>query len=95
MIDILKNSTVKMEWTCKIITGIRRCGKPVIYNEMILREFNVDVGILEHYYQDSAGKVQRSLEVDFVCNKGTQGIIYSRRMRYRTRLSKNRKSEAF
>ena len=45
----------------------------VIYNEMILRGFNVDVGILEHYHRDSAGKVQRSyLEVDFVCNKGTQ-----------------------
>lgn len=45
----------------------------IIYNEMILRGFNVDVGILEHYYRDSGGKVQRSyLEVDFVCNKGTQ-----------------------
>ena len=45
----------------------------IIYNEMILRGFNVDVGILEHYYKDANGKSQRTnLEVDFVCNKGSQ-----------------------
>ena len=45
----------------------------IIYNELLVRGFNVDVGIVEHVEKDKDGK--RSLkkyEVDFVCNKGNQ-----------------------
>ena len=45
----------------------------VIYNELILRGFNVDVGIVDHVVRDESGKRQtKHLEVDFVCNKGNQ-----------------------
>lgn len=43
----------------------------IIYNEMILRGFNVDIRLLKHYFRNMNGKTQRDyLEVDFVCNKG-------------------------
>lgn len=45
----------------------------IIYNELVMRGFNVDVGIIEHVVRDKDGKRQtRHLEVDFVCNKGSQ-----------------------
>ena len=45
----------------------------VIYNELVMRGFNVDVGIIEHVVRDDTGKRQtKHLEVDFVCNKGNQ-----------------------
>ena len=45
----------------------------IIYNELLVREFNVDVGIIDYNYRDSEGKSKRAqLEVDFVANKGSQ-----------------------
>ena len=45
----------------------------VIYNELVMRGFNVDVGIIEHVVRDEDGKrTTKHLEVDFVCNKGNQ-----------------------
>mgnify|MGYP003440170767 FL=1 len=42
----------------------------VIYNELIAREFNVDVGVVEYNHKDDSGKkVRTQLEVDFVVNK--------------------------
>lgn len=44
----------------------------IIYNELIAREFNVDVGVVEYNYKDDKGKNVRSqLEIDFVVNKGS------------------------
>ena len=44
----------------------------IIYNELLLRGFNVDVGIVEHTERDVDGKqIRKRLEVDFVCNKGS------------------------
>lgn len=43
----------------------------IIYNELIARGFNVDVGIVELNEKDSSGKsVRRQLEVDFVATSG-------------------------
>lgn len=43
----------------------------IIYNELCMRGFNVDVGIVNICQRDKGGKVVRKkLEVDFVCNKG-------------------------
>ena len=43
----------------------------VIYNELLLRGYNVDVGIVEHSEKNAEGKqAKKRLEVDFVCNKG-------------------------
>lgn len=43
----------------------------IIYNELLIRGFNVDVGIIEHMIRNKSGKQQLiQLEVDFICNKG-------------------------
>ena len=45
----------------------------IIYNELVMRGFNVDVGIIEHVVGTENDKREtKHLEVDFVCNKGNQ-----------------------
>ena len=45
----------------------------IIYNELLVRGFNVDVGVVEHAEKNEEGKVVRKrLEVDFVCNRGSR-----------------------
>lgn len=45
----------------------------LVYNEMRVRGFNVDVGVVPLIRRDANGRMQRSsLEVDFVCNLGSQ-----------------------
>lgn len=45
----------------------------LVYNELRVRGFNVDVGVVPVVAKNSAGKQQRSsLEVDFVCNLGSR-----------------------
>lgn len=45
----------------------------VIYNELRVRGFNVDVGVVPVFTRDSEGKNKRvTYEIDFVCNKGNQ-----------------------
>ncbi len=47
----------------------------VIYNEMRMRGWLVDVGNIYHRIRNSEGLQQRvTLEVDFVCNKGSERI---------------------
>lgn len=43
----------------------------IIYNELIIRGYNVDVGIIEHVIRNQEGKQKIvQYEVDFVCNEG-------------------------
>ena len=45
----------------------------VIYNELRIRGYSVDVGMVEYtYYSEDRKKVQKQLEVDFVCNMGSK-----------------------
>ena len=45
----------------------------VIYNELLVRGFNVDVGVVPTRTVNSEGRQQRSqLEIDFVCNLGSK-----------------------
>ena len=45
----------------------------IIYNELLCREFNVDVGVVEYCYKDEQKKSKRTqLEIDFVANKGSR-----------------------
>ncbi len=45
----------------------------IVYNELLIRGYNVDVGIIEIFGKDGAGKTTRKqLEVDFVVNQGSQ-----------------------
>jgi predicted AAA+ superfamily ATPase len=44
----------------------------IIYNELRVRGYNVDVGMVEHESKDSEGnRKKKQLEVDFICNKGS------------------------
>ena len=45
----------------------------VIYNELLVRGFNVDVGVVPVVVRDENGKQLRTqLEIDFVCNQGSK-----------------------
>lgn len=45
----------------------------VIYNELRIRGFNVDVGVVTTRSSDSSGKrTNTQLEIDFICNKGSK-----------------------
>lgn len=45
----------------------------VVYNELLIRGYNVDVGIVDVYSNYADGKrVRKQLEVDFVVNQGSQ-----------------------
>lgn len=45
----------------------------VLYNELILRGFTVDVGVVEYNYKDVGGKSKKTnLEVDFVITDGSR-----------------------
>ena len=45
----------------------------VIFNELKVRGYNVDVGVVVMNETDKAGKkIRKQLEIDFVCNKGSK-----------------------
>lgn len=45
----------------------------IVYNELLIRGYNVDVGIVDIYGKDKEGKrIRKQLEVDFVVNQGSQ-----------------------
>ncbi len=45
----------------------------IVYNELLSREFSVDVGVVEYCYKDKQKKSKRTnLEIDFVANKGSK-----------------------
>ena len=44
----------------------------IIYNELRIRGFQVDVGVVEHRTTDKQGKtIRKQYEVDFVANQGS------------------------
>ena len=45
----------------------------IVYNELLIRGYNVDTGIVDMYGKNKEGKrIHRQLEVDFVVNQGSQ-----------------------
>ena len=45
----------------------------IVYNELLVRGYNVDVGIVDVFAKNSEGKrVHKQLEIDFVVNQGSQ-----------------------
>ncbi len=43
----------------------------ILYNELKVRGFDVDVGVVPIAEKDKSGKViRKQLEIDFVCNRG-------------------------
>ena len=47
----------------------------IIYNELLYRGYSVDVGMVEHTERTAEQKkIQKQLEVDFVCNRGYERV---------------------
>lgn len=45
----------------------------IIFNELLSRDYNVDIGLVTVSQKDKNGKlIRKQLEVDFVCNKGSK-----------------------
>ena len=45
----------------------------IIFNELKVRGYNVDVGVVVMNETDQTGKkIRKQLEIDFVCNKGSK-----------------------
>ncbi len=45
----------------------------IIFNELLSRDFNVDIGLVVVSQKDKSGKlIRKQFEVDFVCNKGSK-----------------------
>lgn len=56
-------------------TEVSHLMENVIYNELLRREYNVDVGVVECIEKDESGKsVRKSREIDFVVNKGMRKL---------------------
>ena len=43
----------------------------IIYNELLFRGYNVDVGVVEKYSRKDGRQTVKTLEIDFVCNQGS------------------------
>ena len=47
----------------------------IIYNELLIRGYNVDVGVVDHsFVDDNKQRKLKQLEVDFVCNQGSNRL---------------------
>jgi hypothetical protein len=45
----------------------------IVYNELLVRGYNVDIGIVDVFARNSERKtIRKQLEVDFVVNQGSQ-----------------------
>lgn len=52
----------------------------IVYNELLIRRYYADIGIIDVYGKAQEGKrVRKQLEVDFVVNQGSQRY-YIRRL---------------
>ncbi len=63
----------------------------IIYNELLLRGFNVDVGVVE--IRENGKRIQT--EVDFVCNKGSQRYYIQSALRLETKEKTDQESRPF
>lgn len=52
----------------------------ILYNELKIRGFKVDVGVVEKYGKDQAQKTIKNMyEIDFVASREVKSITYSPR----------------
>ena len=65
----------------------------IVYNELLIRGYNVDVGVVEVFDRNKEGKrVRKQLEVDFVVNQGGKNIIFRL---HTTRPQKKKETQEF
>ena len=46
--------------------------KNIVYNELLIRGYNVDVGVVQIFKDKEGKRVRKQLEVDFVVDQGNQ-----------------------
>ena len=46
--------------------------KNIIYNELIIRGYNVDVGVVEYSQKDGGKSIRKRVEVGLFCNRGSR-----------------------
>lgn len=49
----------------------------IIYNELLCREYSVDVGVVEIVETNAGKRTKKQCEIDFVVNRGQKNIIYN------------------
>ncbi|MDI3349834.1 hypothetical protein [Mycoplasmopsis arginini] len=47
----------------------------IIYNDLLRREYNIDVGVVEHEFKKDSKREKVQLEIDFIINKDTKNTI--------------------
>ena len=72
--------------------GLTHLMENLIFNELRLRGYLVDVGVVQTRAKDADGAYRRSqLEVDFVCNRGSERVYVQ--SAYRLPTEEKRKQE--
>ncbi len=61
-------------WCMHRKKGIVSCYERAIYNELVARGANVDVGVIEIQESVDGKRVKKQLEIDFIVNLGTRKI---------------------
>jgi len=71
--DIVKRNKIRHITEMEALLEVTHSMENIIYNELRIRGFSVDVGNLTIVENGKDGKpVKKQLEVDFICNKGSK-----------------------
>jgi len=77
-------------------TEVAHLMENVIYNELIARGCNVDVGVVEVQRRDADGKIRlRQYEIDFVVNLGLKKVYVQSAYRIDTQDKRDQETESF
>lgn len=63
----------------------------IIYNDLLRRGYNIDVGVVEHDFKKYGSRKKVQLEVDFVINKGHKRYYIQSALNVDSTEKKNRK----
>ena len=64
----------------------------IIYNELIIRGFDVGIGVVEYNFKDESGKSKRiQYEINFVANSGSRRVYIQSALNISSTKKENRK----
>ena len=67
----------------------------IIYNELLCRGYNVDVGVVEVNITDENGvRTKPQYEVDFICNQGSKRIYIQSAFEMNNQLKQNQEKKS-
>lgn len=67
----------------------------IIYNELIRREYNVDVGVVECEIKENGKRNKKQLEIDFVVNKGNNRYYIQSALKIENEEKRKMETESF